>query len=326
MILLPQYRHLADPEKPLSLGHAGIQGEGRCILYDANMNIKYDSGWFRNLIVDTGLDMVGTRGTNQLNLQTYIGSGTSTTGPLMTAMQTHLAQSNTGAPGNGTQVAGIAPDYEYSEISARRFIAGVGTGTIGEIGTGISIDDTGTQIFNRVKLTVPIVKAADQVLDVFFRITIWPPATVDITGTATVDGIGYDVKTRGLAYPVSTFFSGAWSGLYGYDTGQTIWRAFDGDLGLITANTPAGTYGDGQGTMYTSAYGPPGSKTLTIGFQAELDDWIPWSLLGIRTLTGACNHFRWQTQFNATVGGARIPKDNTQIADLSWGISWIQVP
>jgi hypothetical protein len=304
----------------------GVSGERRCILYDNadDMQVVSDTGWGPNLITNQGLDLWYTSFPFQ---RTYIGSGSTPATVSDTQMQSFLAQSVVVGSGNAVRVASISPDWQYSETLSRRFGAGVGTGPVNEIAMGASTNDTGTLIFNRVVLGATINKSAIQVLDVIFRLTIWPPKD-DVIGTggtvSTVGGISYETITRLLNIDAQT-------GENTYDKiapigSGSVWKCYDGDLGLITATTPQGNAANGTGgagaivATYT-----PGDYFILITWDVGLDGWVT-STEEIRTLTGYINHFSWQTQFDATVGGAKIPKDGTEIMDFQWKISWDRKP
>jgi hypothetical protein len=305
----------------------GVSGEYRCILYDNedDMNVVSDTDWNPNLITDQGLDLWHT---NAPFSRTYVGSGTDVADVADTQMQAYIpgGQSNVFGSGNAINVAGGSPDYEYSQTRSKRFNAGVGTGPINEIAMGASTDDTGTLIFNRVVLGATINKAALQVLDVIFRLTIWPPV-IDVIGTgptvSTISGVSYETITRALdidTYSGSTTFED----INFRDAG--FWVAYDGDLGLITDTTPQGTDGDtGLGGGLTVDAYVPGSKELTCTYGAELTWWVT-DTDEIRTIKGWTRHFQFQTQFDATAGGAKIPKDGTEIMDMSWKITWDRKP
>ena len=80
-------------------------------------------------------------------------------------------------------------------METKRFIAGVATGTIREF--GVSPDTGDVNVFNRTAISPAISKASDEVLDVSYRLTLWPELN-DLNGTVTIDGETYDTITRGL--------------------------------------------------------------------------------------------------------------------------------
>jgi hypothetical protein len=309
----------------------GLSGEYRCILYDNedDMNVVEDTGWNPNLITNNGLDIYHTAASPFAG--TYVGSGTNAAQITDTQLQSYIPGGQSSSAGAGDGVFGSPPtadDWEYSNTKSRRFGVGVGTGAINEIAMGASTDDSGTNIFNRVVLGATINKAANQVLDVIFRLTLWPPA-VDVVGTgatvSTIAGVSYETITRMLSADLNTG-QFVFSKISLIDSGSTSWRAYNGNLGLIDAAAPQGSSGDsGTGAGLLSEPYTPGDYFMEFAYRAGLNDWLPGTDI-IRTLKGTTRHFNFQTQFDATVGGDPIPKDETEIMDFSWRISWDRRP
>ena len=307
---------------------AGMSGEYRCFLYDneQDMNVIVDTGWHPNLIVNIGLDQYHTGNPFQ---RTYIGSGS--TPAVVTQVQMDTFEAESAIPGISDGVLSgnaSAPDYEFSQIKSRRFAAGVGTTTIQEIAMGGSADNSGTLIFNRVVIA-PIVKGATQVLDVLFRVTLWPPV-IDVIGTvgtaSTVDGVPYETITRCLNLDDNNG-STVYSSINPIG-GASSFKAFDGNLGSITDVNPLGNQdnGDGGAGSDTGTY-TPGDNFFDLNFDVGLDGWVLPSEL-IRTLRGAVRHFTFQTQFgeDPDATGPAIPKTASDIMDFTWRISWDRKP
>lgn len=324
-ILLPKYRGIADPQRPIMTGSRGYSGEGRCILYDLNMNIQLDTGWFPNLITNQGLDQI-FQGPFYHNYRVYIGSGSTAASFTDTSMETYIAQNDTSGVGDGAQVSGTAPDWEYSQVTSKRFYAGNGVGTVREIAMGQSDNDTGSNIFNHVILGTPIDKGVDNVLDVLFRLTVWPP-TSDVNGTATIEGVSYDTIVRGSKYPVG-LGSGTLSTAFAVIRAKTSYSAhiaYNGDIDIIE-NYPTGATDQAENGTWGLSYSTYNDtdKFIDITVSSGLNGWVV-SGNEIRSIYTGINKSAIQTQFNATSGGAKIPKDNTEVMDFTWRISWDRV-
>jgi hypothetical protein len=186
---------------------------------------------------------------------------------------------------------------------------------------GASTDDSGTDIFNRVVLGATINKATEQVLDVIFRLTIFPPKD-DVVGVSTVSGVDYDTTMRMLDA----------DSRIGADTFDKIglkglpWTAYDGDLGLIDAAAPQGGSSDGGSMTVTATTYVPGDKFMEFTAEVGLTGWVLSNDL-IRTIRMLSEHFTFQCQYDSQVSpGDGIPKDATEIIDLSWRISWDRQP
>jgi len=188
MILLPKYQ---DREIiiPSSAGY-GIKGEFRLVLMDCMGKVIRDTGWFPNLITQRGLINVSN---SNWNSYTHIGSSSAAPSYYDTTLTSHLAYSNT-IQSQVDAVAG-APNYEVSTTLARRFAAGVGTGTIREMGINNSSSNTAMCI--RSLVSPAITKLADQVLDVYHKFSIYRRLT-DQTGTVSIGAGSYSYTLRGL--------------------------------------------------------------------------------------------------------------------------------
>jgi hypothetical protein len=304
-------------------GKTGFSGEGRAILYDENMKILVDTGWSDNLITDNGLDLLHQGGAFN---RFYIGSGATAPTVSDTEMQSYLPGGQSNTPGAGDNVeSGVlgGPDYEYWKIRSRRFAAGIGTGTVAEIGMGKSTDNTGTDIFNRIVLGVPIVKGAQNILDVLFRLTVWPPVITTQAGTSVIAGITYDTVTLGSIYTSASFMDGGSAFSTIAATGVQRWSAFDGLIGTVEG-APAGDDGPMIGAINTAIY-VPGDYFIDVTADADIGGFVTATDV-IRCIKGSMVHFEFQTEYTEAAGepnpGDPIPKDSTEIADLTWRIGW----
>ena len=318
MILLPKYRDIILPNRLVKIG-IGFSGEVRTFLYDLNMNLQCDSGWSPNLIVDIGLDKIWESGNSFLN--SAIGSGNTPATNGDTTIETLLGTvDNSFGVDNGLKVAASSPNWEYSKIISKRYPAGIGTGTIRE--TTMGYGASGTNIFSRIILPSPIVKSSIQILDVLWRITVWPDLT-DHISTAVFKGITYDTITR--VRNVGSFNGDDAGGQFKIvDSGTATWVAWDGAIGPITGS-PAGTKDNGgTGDGFTSETYVNGNFYRDIRYFAGLEDWVLNS--NIRCLSGAFTLLDIQTQFTEAAGepnpGNPVPKDNTEIMDFGWRYTW----
>jgi hypothetical protein len=241
-------------------------------------------------------------------------------------MDVYEAQNDTSGSGDGAQVGGSAPLWEYSQVTSKRFYAGTGTSTVREIALGMSDNDTGSDIFNRVVLGTPIDKGPEQVLDVLFRVTVWPPSS-DVDGTATIEGVQYNTKVRGAQYPVG-MSSGSLSTVFLLIAGKSSYAshvAYNDVIGAID-DMPTGSNdqaANGQWGLNHSTY-ITGDYFVDLTIRSGLDGWVT-STNEIRSIFTGISKSSIQTQFNATADDAKIPKDNTEDMDFTWRISWDRV-
>lgn len=182
-----------EAKSPIQLPAFRLKGEIRAILRDENLNQVYDSGWAPNILTETGRRNLGEPALGTGSWFNYIHIGENGTAPTISdnSLLQWLGYSSVAL--TQTWQAGGAPDYWMSDVSGKRFNVGVATGTIREVGLSNSSNNQYMSI--RTLLPAPIVKGADQALDVYHRFTMYPP-TADVTGQVTIEGALYDYTIR----------------------------------------------------------------------------------------------------------------------------------
>lgn len=296
--------------------HTGLGGEFRLVKYNSMGQMNYDSGWFGNLITNNGLSLCTTWGTSWANVH-YIGSGSTAPAFTDTQMESFLAYSQV-PQGSPVKVWNSSSPYELHETQTRRFDAGVGTGTVREVGAGQNT--AGTNMFAHAAVSPAIVKASDEVLDVSYRLKIWPRIS-DVGGTVVIDGITYDTVNRALLLnaimsPFDRYYHDGSFPSYHY--------TYDGLLGALTANAPLGAPSpDIQGAVVTAGSGGSGFRNYTVDYGLNEGN----APLGVRTAkTRVATDLHWQTQFTAQGTGLRIPKNATKIMTLVYQYTWARHP
>ena len=163
----------------LKVPHISFRGEYRAILRNEDESIVYDSGWERNLITTLGENLYS----HEVNFSNWytnciIGSSGATPQYTDTVMGALLAKTTnilSNDPVSNSYNAG-ANDYERYVTRTWRFGSGIGTGTVAEMGLGVT--GSSNYLFSHHLLDTPIVKASNQSLDVSYRFTIWPSLIV----------------------------------------------------------------------------------------------------------------------------------------------------
>lgn len=317
MIIVGKFKDIS-PKDPIGHFRVGLSAEVRMVLRNCMGGIKYDSGWVPNLITDQGLDQLGLLEVGGvLNLYYKVGSGSNAPAITDTQLQTFLGESDT-QQGSVVDVNGSAPNYQYSRMVTKRLVAGVATGTIREFAVGPVAGNT--QIFNRTAISPAITKASDEVLDISYRLTQWPPLN-DLNGTVTIGGVIYDTITRAIdadnaGIPAADVF--LWTG---WRTPLSVYaKVSDANLVSITANDLSGNVISlSSAGFFTLAYSG-GTYRRDTQIDLGLNDGNLGA--GIRTARVRIGLGMIQTQFNAQSGGATIPKDATKICSLRWRGSW----
>jgi hypothetical protein len=297
----------------------GVGGEFRLVLRNCMGGIAHDTGWFKNLIPDQGL--ANLTASNAAFSRFYIGSGSTAPANGDTQMQTLLAASTT-AQGSDVNTYGVAPNYQRTTLKTKRFAAGVGTGTVREVGCG----NNATSIAGltvRQLVSPAIVKGASQVLDVSYRFTLWP-SLADVVGSVTIEGVSYDTITRSLDLDVP---SGDTMGQFGFSTASGGYNGVaDGNLGSLTASTPLGSViNDVESLTWLS-----GGQTAGVGYR-EGDAKFGLNngnlVGGVRTTWSIFSplNIKMQCQFNlASDGVGKVLKDGTKEWTPRWRIEWVR--
>ena len=304
--------------------HHGLSGEFRLILRDINLKKLYDSGWGSNTILDVGLDTIGGGANGIENPFNYWHVGSSADGVLETqiGLQIWIASSTLNV-GSDTAAWVGTPDYQYSLTRVHRFNAGTINNTVREVGAG-SDSTNNTNFYARHLVNPEVPVAANQVLDVAYRHTIWP-MTGDVAQAAAInmDGEDYDVLIRGADYDrviqndAMNIMALSGSG------GSADELLLDGDIGAAITDLPTGN----SLSNYGGAFSTNLPYTLTNHYRDALFEWdldFGNQIGDIRSMQIRFSGALIQVEFdrNPSPSGLSIPKDNTKTMDLTFRQSW----
>lgn len=173
--------------------NTGISGEYRLVVNRAN-GVKHDTGWFKNLILDQGLERIGTvNPTDFRNLLKFVKLGTGTTPPEVsqTALETQIAVQQS----TSTTTTNLgSPSYIGRCEVKYTFGLGAILNTITEIGVGW---ESGTgSLFSRALITPgPLTLGALDQLEVFYRLE-FTPSLNDVNGTFSIGSTSYNYTIR----------------------------------------------------------------------------------------------------------------------------------
>lgn len=274
--------------------------------------------WFENLVLDQGLNEIGTRALGATGAFAFIRVGSGNAAPAVTDTQLQSQIASTSTLQGALSGAESSPDVYLWRRITRRFSAGAAAGILAEVGVGWAA--TGATLFSRALILdgfgspTTITVLSDEVLDVTYEFRIYPPVG-DSAGTIILDGTTYDYTAR--ASEVDTVSAGAF-GWFGEVTGVTYPGgnvAYTGSIGA-TNTSPSGTSSAGSGVSGTySNNSLQGSSEATWGLAQG-------NIGGIRSVRLAVGWSLWQVQFSAQGTGNPIPKDNTQELTLTVTHSW----
>ena len=298
-----------------------MSGQWRYDLWNPDGSAVIRSPWGDNVITDLGIVAIASE--NQA-IVGIIGDSTTTPVESNSTIGGFLAADS--FYNDSTSGGGSSPNYEYYHTRKWQFAAGVGTGTVNELGCAPSGVVDGTQLFSHHAVIPGIPKAANQILDTYYRLTIWPYMGADIIGTGVIDGETYDTVIRGIRYGPQSLASvfGAWGVSAG---GQ---RNYDGELNSdVTELYPLGTSSGNPVNSWASL----GSGAIANGGYTEFRmlNAIGQGNIGstgIRSSTATCSNGQaMQIRFGADGNGvlaldARIPKDYRKEMTLDYRYEW----
>lgn len=272
---------------------------------------KVVADWFPNLILDAGLDRIGSNA--DYLMECRVGSGATPPAVGDTALQSLVASTATSVSDtNGAQAT--APYYGWFR-KTYRFGTGVAAGNLSEVGVGWI--GGANPLFSRALILDPggtpttISVAADESLDVTYEIRTFVPVA-DASGTVDLGGVTYDWVSR--ASQATT--AGRWAmGGVGRIVNLVSAALYNGVMGPVTGQ-PSGTVSIVTATRlgYT-----PGSYAIGFTINAGLTQGnISGGIKSIRLDSGGnAGLSAYQVEFDPA-----IPKDGTKIFSLTIQVSW----
>ena len=150
----------------------------------------HDTGWFDNLITDTGLNAIGEA--VDIGRYAMVGTGNSIPANSNTHLESQVAYSdnNTNGSSSAYGVETAAPRYGWSRLTCP-FAQGAVVGNIAEVGIGWAT----TSVFSRSLVSPAISIIAIDQLTVVYELRMYLP-TVDVTGTVAIGSETYNYTIR----------------------------------------------------------------------------------------------------------------------------------
>ena len=283
---------------------------------------RIDTGWFPNTILNAGRNIMAT----EANWMTHCQVGTDATAPSQsdTSLLGWVAGTSTiQTTTNGQQAS---PPYYGWKRRTYRFAAGTVAANLSEAGIGWGL--SGSTLISRARILDPILQTpttitplADELLDVTYELRYYPPL-VDVTSPqVTLDSVVYDTITRAASVTGDRWSASIGSKIGEYSNHVSDWLAYDGNIGTILT-APSGVSANcDNASQYNSAY-------VNNSYQIQINSntgSTGWNLgAGIRSIRFRTTAGDYQTQFNAAVGGATIPKTAAYTMTMSWIIGWTE--
>ncbi|MBN7848380.1 hypothetical protein J0L38_01115 [Stenotrophomonas maltophilia] len=265
--------------------------------------------WFNNLIVNAGLNYMGSSDGYLTNC--LVGSGSSDPQPTDTQLQTRVASTTT--TNETTYGSNVSPRYGWKRITFR-FAAGAAAGNLSEVGVGWS----STAVFSRARILdgagnpTTITVLSDEVLDV----------TYEFRAYINEADINFDVTISGTTYACVMRPANVNGSNLGFQLGNAVTvnannrasgaRLFETNV-LGTPSSAPGGVGQG-GTFVNSAYAADSfarGHVLTFGLNVGN---FPTGAGAITVSNTFCDY---QTSFTP-----KIPKDATNVLTLQVRSTW----
>lgn len=230
---------IIEPNREIVIGHA-LKGLFRLKARRPDGRVRVDTGWFPNLILDQGLNLIGTSG----NWMDSCRVGTGNTAPAVgqTNLISHVAGTSTTQGTINTGAQGSAPYYGYTQ-KTWRFSQGSAAGNLAEVGVGTTTSN-GSNLFSRALILdgslnpTTLTVLSDEFLDVSYELRVYVPPD-DVNGTFMVSSENHDYVLR-ASQANSSIWSPGQTGFRGGGGINNSVAAYSGSIGAITA-TPGGT-------------------------------------------------------------------------------------
>lgn len=311
---------------------ARLEGRFRLQTKDAKTGrLTQDTGWFKNLITDSGLDQIGNL--SGVSGQSYyptvatdafVGTGNTAPANTDTQMTSYLASvgGGTGKHPYATSYVAGPPAY-WSAVASWDFPEGSATGNIAEVGAG-SIFDSSTNpptytLFSHALVVdsngnpTTITVLSTEVLTLSYELRCYIDTT-DNTGTASISGTSYNITWRAQSINIPPPIVNSLS------NNQYGWRRLHCSdataLGSITS-TPTG--GRSSRTYASLSSYISGSYQMSATWAMGINE-INFAN-GISTMWFECSVLKVQILFNNP-----IPKSSNYKMTITATVSWARYP
>lgn len=310
--------------------HVGIAGEVRCVVTKVDGEVKIDTGFQKNLILNQGLDFFGGGKGSDINASCAIGSGNSAPATNQTKLDSFIAlTSGTDTTSDYSYVDKGDGLYRIWEQRKYRF-AGLDNVNISEVG----LVSTGTTSENYYLTTRALIKDSagaptsisvktGETLDIYYRIHKVIDTRDKLFVVNMLDGDGrsvpYNVVTRSMMVGSSDYHSVVKPS----NIDRNYLRVTEAELAAVTSRPTLGIFYEGK--LSLGAYTPTSFKrllTISLGLN---DANLPIRSLGLGIQGAAYNSFPFmpfQIRFGSVADDSPIPKTNKDILTIPLEFSW----
>lgn len=280
--------------------------------------VREETGWFPNLITNTGMNLIGTRSGRPFTA-VQVGAGTATPVFGDTTLANRIAgtETMTGTPASGW--VATAPRYGWVRYSWR-FGQGVAAGNIAEIGVSVS---AASALFSRALVVdglgnpTTITVLATDFLTVTYEYRVYPNHNETVIPDVMVDGAPYTLTIRPQGYG-----SGGWilggpfgGGAYTYPSEGSVGN---NDASFFEAVLPAiGSTPSGTPTNIT----PTTAAYIADSHYREFRHVVPIGSANFATGIGCMVVGSGIGSFGVGFS-PKLPKDNTKQLEITTRLHW----
>ena len=301
-----------------------IAGEMRCVVLLPNGEVRTDTGYQKNIILDQGLDFFGGNHGSDFNAYCAIGSGNSKPQVSQTKLDSYIKH----VSGSDVTIDFSYTDkgdglYRIWEQKKYRFtgLEDVNISEAGLVSAGSSSSNyyltTRVLIKDSTGAPTSISVKSGETLDIYYKIhkVISTSDTDFVVNMLDGDGgsVPYNVKVRPARVGTSIWRVSTSARLNpgNYQASATTTE----DLTAITTAPRASTIGS---TYYNRAY-VEGSHKLVVDLKYNLDTYNS----GIRTIVGYSSYFYdFQIRYGAVSDDSMIPKTSKHTLVIPLEFSW----
>jgi len=269
--------------------------------------------WFPNLILNAGLERMGSSTTFLTHCR--VGTGSTPPSPLDSGLVSQLASTAT-VTANVYGAQSTSPYFGWRRKTFR-FGQGAAAGNISEVGVGW---DAGTLLYSRALILdsygapTTISVGIDETLDVTYELRTQPDI-VDSTGVVMLAGVPYEWKAR----PAYVTNQDQWSVSTSGSTVQPVSsRAYTGVIGPVTGG-PSGT--NAALAVSRAPYSANSLKSVITISASLAQGNLPGGIKSIQVIGGTNSLGSYQIEFTPA-----IPKDDTKVLTLTYKVSWARQP
>lgn len=291
--------------------NVGIKGEYKAVVL-RDGQVHHETDWFDNLILNSGLDYLGSDSLGVANAYCRVGTGTTPAA----VNQTNLIAQVASKLYTDTDLTNLGVSQDYASLITYQYIFDQGalSTTITEVGVGW--DASGSSLFSRALFSNSITVTSIDQLIIYYRFRIEPPLS-DINGSLIIDGTSYnftsrvaEVATFGLSINllVPSSFSRITDCITYGDTAE---------LGPVTGNLSASSTGDGADSYTYQTYVSESLTRTTTASYLPSSSNIPGGIKGFRVFG---LYFKWQMLLNNP-----IMKDNLNLFTLTFRVGWSRI-